>query len=295
MSSKPEPVDRDSRGILDPLLFRQRVRLTRYPVSAALAGLIDRFWAVRWDLPVDVVHRQQVLTHPAANLSVSHPDARSSASGTPDDPLGGGQGQRLEARLSGVATTLSTRHLSGRGWAVAAMTTPGGLGAFISGSVADLTDRIVAFDGVIDVDEAGLLHRLGNEPNEAARVEALASALQTALIPQRVATARQVAEVAQLAETDRSVRRLADLSARTGVPSRTLQRLFAQYAGVSPTWVLRRYRLLDVAEAVRSGESPVWADVAVGLGYADQAHLVRDFRAATGQTPARYASSQRLR
>lgn len=295
MTPEPQPVDQDSRGILDPLLFRQRVSLTRYPVSAALAGLIDRFWAVRWDLPAEVVHRQQVLTHPGANLSVSHPDAQSSASASPDEILGGGVGQRLEARLNGVATALSTRHLSGRGWAVAAMTTPGGLGAFVSGSVADLTDRIVAFDGVIDVDEAGLLHRLGGEPNEVARVEALASALEAALIPQRVATARQVAEVAQLAEADRSVRRLGDLSARTGVPSRTLQRLFAQYAGVSPTWVLRRYRLLDVAEAVRSGESPVWADVAVGLGYADQAHLVRDFRAATGQTPARYASSQRLR
>ena len=175
------------------------------------------------------------------------------------------------------------------------MTTPGGLGAFIPGSVADLTDRIVAFDGVIDVDEAGLLHRLGREPNEAGRVDALASALQAALIPQRVATARQVAEVAQFAESDRSVRRLGDLSARAGVPSRTLQRLFAQYAGVSPIWVLRRYRLLDVAEAVRNGESPVWADVAADLGYADQAHLVRDFRAATGQTSARYASSKRLR
>lgn len=295
MTPEPQPVDQDSRGILDPLLFRQRVSLTRYPVSAALTGLIDRFWAVRWDLPADVVHRQQVLTHPGANLSVSHPDAQSSASASPDETLGGGAGQRLEARLNGVATALSTRHLSGRGWAVAAMTTPGGLGAFVSGSVADFTDRIVAFEGVIDVDEEGLLHRLGSAPNEVARVEALAGALQGALIPRRVATARQVAGVARLAETDRSMRRLGDLSARTGIPSRTLQRLFAQYAGVSPTWVLRRYRLLDVAEAVRSGERPVWAEVAAGLGYADQAHLVRDFRAATGQTPARYASSQRLR
>jgi AraC-like DNA-binding protein len=236
-----------------------------------------------------------VLTHPAANLVVSHPDAQSGAPGNSGDPLGRGAGQRLEARLNGVATTLTTLHLSGRGWAVAAMTTPGGLGAFVAGSVADLTDCIVAFDGVIDVDEAGLLHRIGGEPSEVARVEVLASALQAALIPQRMATARQVAEVARIAETDRSVRSLGDLSARTGVPSRTLQRLFAQYAGVSPTWVLRRYRLLEVAEAVRSGESPVWAEVAAGLRYADQAHLVRDFRAATGQTPARYASSQRLR
>lgn len=202
--------------------------------------------------------------------------------------------QRLEARVNGVETVLNTRHLSGQGWAVAAMTTPGGLGAFVSGSVADLTDRVVPFDGVIDVDETGLLHRIAGEPDQVARVEVLARALEAALIPERVATARQVAEVAQLAETDRSVRRLGDLSARTGIPSRTVQRLFTQYAGVSPTWVLRRYRLLDVAEAVRNGEQPVWADVAADLGYADQAHLVRDFRAATGQTPSRYAASRRL-
>jgi AraC-like DNA-binding protein len=294
MTREPEPVDRDSRGILDPLLFHQRVRLTRYPVSSALAGLIDRFWAVSWDLPPGVVHRQQVLTHPAANLSVGQSGAQSGASGYPDDAPGIGENQRLEARVNGVETVLNTRHLSGRGWAVAAMTTPGGLGAFVSGSVADLTDRVVPFDGVIDVDEAWLLHRIGDEPDQVARVETLATALEAALIPDRVATARQVAEVARLAETDRSVRRLGDLSARTGIPSRTVQRLFTQYAGVSPTWVLRRYRLLDVAEAVRNGEQPVWADVAADLGYADQAHLVRDFRAATGQTPARYASSQRL-
>src|SRR4051812_4124299 len=41
----PEPVERDSRGILDPWLLRQRVRLTRYPVGPELAGLVDRFWA----------------------------------------------------------------------------------------------------------------------------------------------------------------------------------------------------------------------------------------------------------
>ena len=35
-----------------------------------------------------------------------------------------------------------------------------------------------------------------------------------------------------------------------------------------------------------------WADVAADLGYADQAHLIRDFRAATGQTPAAYAAAQ---
>jgi len=55
--------------------------------------------------------------------------------------------------------------------------------------------------------------------------------------------------------------------------------------------VIRRYRLLDAAEAVRTGDPVPWAGLAAALGYADQAHLIRDFRAATGQTPAAYAAS----
>ena len=96
-----------------------------------------------------------------------------------------------------------------------------------------------------------------------------------------------------LAETDRSLRRLGDLAARSGIGARTLQRLFTEYVGISPTWVLRRYRLLEAAEAVRAGERVVWSDVASALGYADQAHLVREFRAALGRTPEAYAKALR--
>ena len=38
-----------------------------------------------------------------------------------------------------------------------------------------------------------------------------------------------------------------------------------------------------------------WAEVAASLGYADQSHLTRDFRAAIGQTPAAYAQAQQRR
>lgn len=267
-------------------MLRQRVTLNRYPVPVTLAGLVDRFWTVQWDLPTGSAHSQQILTHPGGNLSVSHPDARDvtgvSESASEVFP---------EARLNGVATGLTTRRLTRQGWAVAAMTTPGGLGAFVAGSVADLTDQVVPLGQVLSLDEAELIRRLVSAPDDSARVKLLTSALEDALIPHRVDTARQVAAVARLAETDRSIRRLADLASRAEISSRTLQRTFAEYVGVSPSWVLRRYRLLDVAETVRNGERPSWAQVASDLGYADQAHLVRDFHVATGQTPASYAAS----
>ncbi|MCW2905349.1 MAG: hypothetical protein JWL68_138 [Actinomycetia bacterium] len=281
-SSGPDPVERDSRGILDPWLLRQRVQLTRYPAGAALEGLIDRFWAVRWDLPPGVAHQQQLLTHPGANVSVGH------ANGEP----GQRQPGPVEARLYGVARGLSARVLVGRGWTVAAMTRPGGLGAFITGSAAEFTDRIVPVGQALGTDEEALLRQVTAEPDEAARVALLAAALEQAVDPERRLPAAEVAGVARLAEEDRAVRRLGDLCERAGIGARTLQRMFLQYAGVSPTWVLRRYRLLEAAESVREGKPVSWAEIAADLGYADQAHLTRDFRAAIGQTPAAYADSQ---
>ena len=281
-SSEPDPVERDSRGILDPWLLRQRVQLTRYPAGPVLDGLVDRFWAVRWDLPPGTVHQQQVLTHPGANVSIGH------ANGTAGQPEPG----PVEARLYGVARGLSTRVLAGQGWTVAALTWPGGLGAFITGSAAELTDRVVPLGQALSIDEAVLLRQVTAEPDEAARVALLAGALEQAVDPDRRAPALSVAEVARLAESDRTVRRLGDLCERSGLGQRTLQRMFLQYAGVSPTWVIRRYRLLEAAEAVREGRPVSWAEIAAALGYADQAHLTRDFRAAIGQTPAAYASAQ---
>lgn len=273
----PEPVERDSRGILDPWLLRERVRLTRYPPPPALDGLVDRFWAVTWDLPDGLVHRQQVLTHPAVNVTVGNADARDGADG-------------VEARLTGVGRDLTERAMSGRGWTVAAMTTPGGFGAFTPRPVSVFTGRFVAPGEALEgLDDGGLARRVTDAGDEKARVAVLAETLAAHVDPERARLAREVASIARLAETDRSLRRLEDLCARAGMAPRALQRAFLRCAGVSPTWVLRRYRLLDAAESVRDGAPVVWAEVATDLGYADQAHLSRDFTKLVGEPPTAYA------
>src|SRR5947209_2425181 len=112
----PTPVELDARGIVDPGLFRRRVTLTRYPAGSALDGLVDRFWAVRWDLPARVEHVQRVLTHPGANLYAGHAE-----------PPPGGLPGPVVAEVEGVLRRLSARRLAGAGWNVAALTAPGGL------------------------------------------------------------------------------------------------------------------------------------------------------------------------
>lgn len=56
----PDPVDRDSRGVLHPGAGLERFRLDRYAPAPAVARFIDRYWIVSWDLPPAVTHTQQV-------------------------------------------------------------------------------------------------------------------------------------------------------------------------------------------------------------------------------------------
>jgi AraC-like DNA-binding protein len=83
------------------------------------------------------------------------------------------------------------------------------------------------------------------------------------------------------------------VAAAAGLSVRTLQRLFAEHVGVSPKTVIRRYRIYEAAERARAGARVDWATLAPELGYSDQAHLVRDFTAAFGMPPERYARQER--
>lgn len=87
--------------------------------------------------------------------------------------------------------------------------------------------------------------------------------------------------------------RVDDVARRAGVGVRSLQRLFAQWVGVSPKAVLARFRLQDAAAAIDAGEVEDLAGLAVSLGWFDQAHFSRGFRAAVGTTPSAYLRAAR--
>ena len=72
----------------------------------------------------------------------------------------------------------------------------------------------------------------------------------------------------------------------TGMSARTLQRWFARHVGLPPRRYLRLLRFHKAFEQVP--EQASLADHAAAQGYADQAHMARDFRAMAG-VPAREA------
>lgn len=77
-----------------------------------------------------------------------------------------------------------------------------------------------------------------------------------------------------------------DMVRTTGMAPRTLQRWFARQVGLPPRSYLRLLRFHKAFEQVPAQDS--LADHAAAQGYADQAHMARDFRAMAG-VPAKEA------
>jgi AraC-like DNA-binding protein len=270
------------RGVLRPDLAATHLRLGRHRPSDALAPFVDYYWIPRWDLRGKPPYEQTILPHPNVHLVFE-------ASG---------------AGIFGVDRRLFTRSLAGLGLAFGVRFTAGGFRPFWQAPISQLTDRVVpaarlfgpraektrqaimgagAFDA--DAFDADAFDA------DDGRMAGLAEALLLSVLPERDPLAEQAAELVSRITDDPGLRRVDQLSAESGMTARTLQRLFADYVGVSPKWVMRRTRLHEAAERADSGEPVDWALLATDLGYADQAHLTRDFTVTIGVPPARYAAA----
>jgi AraC-like DNA-binding protein len=68
---------------------------------------------------------------------------------------------------------------------------------------------------------------------------------------------------------------------------------FGQQVGLTPKTAARLVRFDQVLRRVETRRTARWDQVAADAGYADQAHLIRDFHAFAGVTPTAYL--ERLR
>lgn len=86
---------------------------------------------------------------------------------------------------------------------------------------------------------------------------------------------------------------VAGLARDLGVSERHLRRVVRERGGAGPKRLQRIQRLnRAVARADRTSR-PAWSRLAVETGFYDQAHLIGEFRALTGRTPARLHAERR--
>jgi transcriptional regulator GlxA family with amidase domain len=76
------------------------------------------------------------------------------------------------------------------------------------------------------------------------------------------------------------------LAREVGVSRRHLAKLFRAEIGVTPKTMARILRFEHARRMAASVPRQGWADIAYAAGYADQAHLTREFRELSGLSPS---------
>lgn len=259
------------RGLLqtsatDPDRFKH----ARYHPSPDLERYVEHFWVVAWDLRGLAPYRAETLPHPSVHLVFEQ----------------GGRG-----RVAGVARGKFSTLLEGVGGVFATKFRPGGFYPFVRRPLVTLTDARVTLRSLWGARgnalEAGVLA----EADLDTRVEIVENFLRE-LGPEPDANVTLSTTIVDAIAADRQILKVADVAGRFNLDPRKLQRLFARYIGVSPKWVIQRYRLHEGAEQLASGSARQSA-LALELGYSDQAHFVKDFKAIVGTSPAAYARRAR--
>ncbi len=260
-----------SSGIVTPSSAARVTGMARIAPDPSVADLVEQHWIVTWDSRGAAPISREVLPDPCVNLAVE-------------------PGRRL---LYGVGEGHAVRVLEDRGMVIGTKFRPGGFSGLWPGPVPQLTGRVLtlpeAFGPAGEQLDAELLaardvtaaidavtvfvrrHRPEPDPQRELAMEAAAA----------MRTARPETQVAQFAQ-------------QFAVSPRTLQRLFARHVGVSPKQVLQRHRRQQAVDRIGERGGDGLARIAVELGYADQAHLSRDFRATLGRGPAKLADANRL-
>lgn len=252
------------RGILNAPAAGGNSGLTRYWPAPDLAPFIEHFWVVRWDVREPLA--AETVPHPSVHLVLE-------TSG--------------RAEVIGVMNRKFTRLIEGRGRVFGTKFRPGAFRAFVSRPVSDFTNLRPSVTEVFGARARGLGRRVLESDDDLCGIAVLEPFLRS-LRPRMDESTDLAGRVAARIAEDRSVLRVEQIVAEFGVPLRRLQRLFKEYVGVSPKWTIQRYRLLEAAERMAAGTEIAWADLALELGYSDQAHFIRDFKRFVGKTPAHY-------
>lgn len=164
--------------------------------------------------------------------------------------------------------------------------TPLGAYRFFGGGVVDLAARMVDIADVLGRDGRQLRERLGATPCWQARFDLLddfiASRVNHLPSPEVAFAYRRLARSAGGA-------RITALATEIGWSRKHLVDRFRSELGLAPKSLARMMRFHQACRLARSGTMAGWAGIAAESGYADQAHLVREFSALAGESPTAWA------
>jgi AraC-like DNA-binding protein len=269
MSSLPTVTDR-AKGVVAPALAGRMFRLGRYLPPPDLAPFLDHYWIVEWDLRGRPAHTQRTLPYPCVHVVFDR--ARTGIWGLTTGPFD------YELKEAGKVCGLRFR--------------PGAFRAFLGRPLHTITDQVLPLSAVFPWDEAAAQDAVLDTPDDTAMVDA-ANALLRTVLPAPDPQVDKIAAILRAVEGTPGLTQVEALADVAGMGVRSLQALFSEYVGVSPKWVIRRFRLHEAADQLATGADVDLATLAHALGYFDQAHFTSDFRRLVGKSPGRYREEAR--
>lgn len=236
-----------------------------------LRGLVKEYWEVEGALrPFE----ETILPHGWIELMVNL--------GPPHRVIGGASaGIWRRGWLSGLQEG-AIRVESRRGThLLSARLAPVGAVELLGPSVAHHANAVVDLETALGRGARALLQAVKEAPTPAARFDALEQFLRRHRGPARAPGFVRAA--ARAVEDRRGALRVSDLHAESGVSRKHLAVTFKRYLGVSLRGYAKIHRFAWAIEQLRSPRRIDWPQLALDAGYADQSHLVRDFRRIGGR------------
>jgi AraC-like DNA-binding protein len=255
----------EPKGIVAPAVAEQKFRLARYFPAADLAAFVEHYWIVAWDLAGQPPHVQRTLPYPCVNMVFD----------------------RGRTAIFGVARGAFDYRLENRGRVLGVRFRPAGFRGLLKAPLIGITDRTLSLAPIYGLEGSAAEISVLAAPDDAGMVAA-AEAILRRRIPEPDANVVLVDRIIARIDADREITRIDRLASAVDLSPRALQRLFSDYVGVSPKWVIRRLRLHEAAFRLASAEAFDLAGFAQELGYFDQAHFTRDFTNLVGRAPAQY-------
>lgn len=267
----PEP-----RGLLQRKAATPNAGHTRLLPARELRLFVEHFWIVRWDLRGQKPQLAESLPHPSVFWIT----------------------ENRTSRFHGVPTRRFSRMLKGKGRVFGVKFRPGGFHPFLGSPVSAFTDAYLSLGKAFGADGRAVEAQLKTLSVQALhatdavaadeRMIACVERFLLARLPEPDPTLALVAEITSAIVQSPQLTRVDQIVARFGLHKRALQRLFNLYVGVSPKYMIKRYRIYEAIERVAAGRTANWSRLALELGYFDQTHFIKDFKALVGKSPSEY-------
>ncbi len=262
--------DEKLRGPLYQAAEQPSLQFTPHAPSDDLQFFVEQFWIVRWDLRGQAPYHAEHLPDASVHLVI-------------EDDL---------AVVLGVTSRKFSRPTEGAGRAFCIKFRPGAFYPFVNTPVSGFTDKRVNLSEVFGAAGLALETAIRAAKEDKPGIE-IAEQFLRSRHPVRDDTVVLIHRIIERVAADRALTKCSHLEREFNVTERTLQRLFSRYVGVSPGWVIRRYRIHDAVNQLEQGEIVDWPALAVDLGYFDQAHFIKDFKKLIGVSPGLYARQVR--